>query len=331
MKKLTSLTAAAALGLAGCDAAKHDPAAAYRDALPKTAQIQVGAPSASGSAAAAVSMAAVDAESATSAAVPSYHSEYAATSYWAAVTFNVGVWWTLTLVHAITLYPPTSCDDSSCTWGPWLGDDRLATWKLHVVRASGAYDWVLSARPAADPQAAFVQLLSGHAVPGADRDHGSGTFTIDFDAQDRLPHPAGWVKKDFGQLDVTYDGTSGLHLGALFTGAHSSDPTRLDHVMNAAYAFDAAASGGQLQLAFDDVTSDERMALRTRWNALGAGRGDAHANVPDPSGTGRLDYYASECWAGEAAGWVKIYDTDPVYDAGVACAFERLDPDLAAP
>jgi hypothetical protein len=330
MTKLTSLTAAAALALSACQAAHEEPAGRFRDALPRSTQVQVGTPAASSSAAASSIAATLDAQSVTSGA-PAYQSEYAATSYWAAVTFNVGVWWTLTLVHAITLYPPTACDDVSCTWGPWPSDDGLVLWKLHVARVSGAYDWVLSGQPVADPRAAFVQLLAGHAVPGVDRDHSSGTLTIDFDAQDRIPHPAGWVKKDHGQLAVTYDSTAGLHLAATFTGAHNSDPTRLDHVMNAAYAFDTAGAGGQLQLAFDDVTADENMALRTRWNALGAGRGDAHANVPNPSGPGRLDYYASECWAGEAAGFVKIYDTDPAYDAGVACAFDRLDPTLAAP
>jgi hypothetical protein len=332
MKKLTSLTAAAALALAACQAAEEDAAKAYRDALPKSAAIQVGAPAASTTAGAltAAGAATFTAEAATT-AIPTYHSEYAATSYWAAVTFNVGVWWTLELVHAITLYPPSACGDSACTWGPWPSDDRLVLWKLHVTRSAGEYDWVLSARPAADPQAAFVDLLDGHAVPGVDRRRGNGTFTVDFDAQDRLPHPAGWVKKDHGQLAVTYDNRTALHLAATFTGARSEDPNRLDHVMNAAYVFDASGAGGELQLAFADLTASETMALRTRWNALGAGRGDAHANVPNPYAAGRLDYFASECWAGEAAGFVKIYDSDPAYDAGVACAFDRLDPTLAAP
>lgn len=330
MKNLTRLTAAAALALAACQA-EEDRATAYRDALPRSATIQVGAPAGADATAALAATAHASTAAAADAAVPTYHSEYAATSYWAAVTFNVGVFWTLELVRIITLYPPTTCDDAACTWGPWPGDDRLVVWKLHVVRNAGAYDWVLSARPASDAQAAFVELLSGHAVPGADRDHGSGTFTVDFDAQDRLPHPAGWVKEDHGQLAVVYDHRAALHLEATFTGARNDDPRRLDHVMNAAYVFDATGAGGELQLAFNDVTATETMALRTRWNALGAGRGDAHANVANPSGPGRLDSFASECWAGQAAGFVKIYDTDPAYDAGVACAFDRLDPTLAAP
>lgn len=336
MKKTTALTAAAALALAACQPAEDDPAKAYRDALPTSSAIQVGAPAAStGASAAAAGLAAASAGTfaaeTASPAAPAYRSEYAVTSYWAAVTFNVGVFWTLELVKLITLYPPTTCGDHACTWGPWPSDDRLVVWKLHVAKAGNAFDWVLSARAAADPQGEFVTFLSGTANPGADRDHGSGTFTIDFDAQDRLPHPNDWVKKDHGQLAVTYDNRSALHLGATFLGARSDDPARLDHVMNAAYLFDATGAGGELQLAFNDTTAVESIALRTRWNALGAGRGDVHANVADPAGPGRLDYYASECWAGEAAGWVKIFDTDPAYDAGVACAFDRLDPSLSAP
>jgi hypothetical protein len=331
MRKLTSLTAAAALALAACQAAEQDPATAFRDVLPRSAAIQVGAPAASGAGAAVAAAAVTFDAQFISTRPPAYHSEYAATSYWAAVTFNVGVWWTLELVKAITWYPPTTCGDAACTWGPWPGDDRLVVWKLHVARTNGAYDWALSARPAADPGAAFVDLITGTAHPGADRDHGNGTFTVFFDAQDQLPHPAGWVKKDHGRLEVTYDNTSALHLGANFIGALNDDPARLDHLMNAAYLFDAAAAGGELQIAFADLTAGETMALRTRWNAQGAGRGDAHANVANPAGPGRLDYYASECWAGQDAGWVKIFDTDPAYDAGVACAYDRLDPTLSAP
>jgi hypothetical protein len=330
MKKLTSLTAAAALTLAACNAAE-DPVQAYRDALPTSAAIHVGAPSSqTNPIAAGVSGFGSGDASTAAASVPGYQSEYAVTSYWAAVTFNVGVWWTLTLVHAITMYPPSSCGDSSCTWGPWPSDDQLTVWKLHVEKVNGNYEYALSAQPKSDPQSPFVDLIVGSAVASRNRDHGSGVFTIDFDAQDRLPHPQGWTKKDHGQLAVTYDNQAGLHLTATFLGARNDDPAKLDHVMNAAYVFDALPSGGELQLAFDDVTADENVALRTRWNALGAGRGDAHANVPNPGG-GRFDYYASECWAGEAAGWVKIFDTDPAYDAGVACAFERLDPTLPAP
>lgn len=328
MKKLTSLTAAAALALAACNAAEVDPAQAYRDALPKSAAIQVGSPAAQGSAT-GVAAGAVTAQ-ADAATAPAYQSEYAVTSYWAAVTFNVGVRWTLAFIEAITWYPPTACGEASCTWGPWPSDDKLTVWKLHVDKVDGAYEYALSARPAADAQAAWVDLIVGTASASRNRDHGSGAFTIDFDSQDRLPHPEGWVKKDHGKLDVTYDSQAGLHLTATFVGARNEDPARLNNEMNAAYVFDALPSGGELQLAFHDVTADETVALRTRWNSQGAGRGDAHANVPNPAG-GRFDWYASECWAGEDAGWVKIFDTDPAYDAGVACAFDRLDPTLSAP
>ncbi len=184
MKKLTSLTAAAALTLAACQPAE-DPAKAYRDALPKSAAIQVGVPAAQGTAnALSVRREAVS-------SVPSYQSEYAVTSYWTALTFNVGVWWTLELVQVITAFPPTTCGEAACTWGPWQSDDQLLFWKLHVEKVNGTYVYALSAQPASDRQAPFVELLGGTAVPGVDRDHGSGTLAIDFDAHDALPHPEG--------------------------------------------------------------------------------------------------------------------------------------------
>lgn len=332
MKTLPRLTAAAALALAACGAEKADPASAIRDALPKREVIQVGAPSASAAATAAVSGATFSAESATS-TVADYQgtAPYAVMSYWTAVNINVGVWWTLNLVQLITSFPPTSCGDHACTWGPWLSDDRLVHWKLHVDKASNGYDWVLSQRSAADPQASFVTFLSGHAVPGRDRWHGSGNFTIDFDAQDALPHPSGWVKRDFGTMAITYDSNHGLHLAVTAVGARSNDPDSLGHVTNGAYLYDERGGAGELQLAFKDVTDDETIALRTRWSLAGAGRGDAHANVPDGAG-GRNDYYASECWAGESQGFEMTYATWPMaLGSETSCVYDRVDPTLAAP
>ncbi len=312
--KLASLVLAATV-LAAC-APASDPAQAFRDALPKKEAVQIGTPSAAGSTAGASY-----AREALPQTAPNYQSEYAQLSYWTAVTVNVGVWWTLALVQTITTFPPTICDASSCTWGPWVDDDGLNRWKLHVDKAGASYVWALSAQPGSNAAAPFVDLITGTSYPGADKDHGHGNFTVDFDAQDGLDHGALWQKKDYGQLAVDYDNRVVLAIDATFLGARNQDPND-PHFMNAIYSFQATGAGGELQLGVRNLTTAEVVTLRTRWNAAGAGRGDAHYNGPDGAG-GRLDYFATECWAGQADGFVKVFDDKPEPDFGAesSCAF----------
>lgn len=308
-KKIVSLISTALL-FAAC--APADVADQYRDALPKKEAVQVGTPSADGSAGA------LAVRSDALGDTPIYQSEYAVMSYWTAVTLNLGVWWTLELVQFIVAHPPTACDDASCTWGPWVDDAGLNRWQLVVVKQGEEYAYTLSAQNGIDP-GPFVPFLTGVARPGADRDHGSGSFTIDFDAQDQLAHGPLWVKKDFGQLAVDHDNTSDVAIGATFIGAKNSDPAD-PHFLDAAYSFREAGTGGELQIAFANLDTTETIGLRTRWNGTGAGRGDAHYNGPDGQG-GRADYFASECWAGEQLGWVEVYDSKFAFGSEGSCAF----------
>lgn len=298
MKKLTSLIAAALI-LAACGSTE-DPAQQYRDALPKSETVQVGSPQAETNPnALTVSRSALG-------DTTSPKSEYAMMSYFLARTVNSGVGATLVFLRHITTLRPTTCDGSSCTWGPWVDDDGLNRWQLYVQKVGDAYEYVLSAQPGSNATAPFVPFISGTAHP-SDRDHGYGNFTIDFDAQDGLDHGSLWQKKDFGQIDVTYDNTHDVSIGATFLNAKNSDPDD-PHRLNAAYTFDHSASGGVLQVAFENLDTTEIVSLRTRWAPSGAGRADAHYNGPAEGG-GRVDYYASECWAGEVQNYVEVYDS----------------------
>jgi hypothetical protein len=297
MQKTTLL--AAALTLAACSETTTDPAETFRDALPKAEAARVDT---------------YQSEAATTAAAPGavakgdtalLQSEYAVTSYYLALTMNGGVAWSLGLVQLVVAHPATSCvEDVSCTWGPWVDDDGLNRWQLHVEKVGDAYVYALAAQPGSDPTAPFVDVLAGTAYP-VDRTHGSGTFTIDFDAQDALDHGALWTKRDFGRLVVDYDNTQNVSVDALFVGARSEEN---GHPVNAVYAFDDAASGGELQIAFEDLETAEAISLRTRWSAGGAGRADAHYSGPDGAG-GTVDYYATECWAGHAQDYEEVYDS----------------------
>jgi len=322
MKKTTTLLTAA-LVLAACG--ETDPAQQFRDALPKPQAVQVATPQAEGTAGAL----SVSRDPLGDSLM--LQSEYAVMSYYLALTMNTGVAWTLRFLQLVTAFPPTSCDDAACTWGPWVDDDGLNRWKLEVRKVGGAFEYALSGQPGSNAAAPFVDLVTGTAHP-ADRDHGNGTFTIDFDAQDALDHGPLWEKKDFGQLAVDYDNTSSVSIDAAFTNARNDDPAN-PHLLNAAYAFDDAPSGGVLQIAFEDLETTEVVSLRTRWSAGGAGRADAHYDGPDGIG-GRVDYFASECWAGHAQDYVEVYDSKyPDIGPETACSpFSSADyADVALP
>jgi hypothetical protein len=328
MKKLASILAAA-LSLAACQPAVDDPAQPYRDAMPKKEAIQLGAPAADGTAApkALVALAApatLTADANVVASPPAYpdQSEFATVSYWSAVGINGGTWWTLTLVQLITGYPSTTCDDHACTWGPWRGDDGLNDWKLDVTKTNGTFDWVLSAQNAVFPSG-WVSLISGHAIPGVDKNHGKGDFLIDFDNQAALGHGPGWVQRDFGTVAITYDNTGGVSVSAVARGAKNADP--LDaHWMNAAYSFSRSGPGGAISIAIDNLDTNEYVKLDTRWDAAGAGRGDA---VYSPDGA-TVSGVLTECWDGAAAYWAETFDNSAPDAKGTEslCVFTVGDP-----
>lgn len=302
MKTITA--ALAALALAACSG-QTDPAQPYRDALPKAQAVQVGAPQDSAGTPGALSVAQQPLGD-----TASPQSEYATMSYHLARTVNGGARWVLDLLQFIVSFPSTTHTDTTATWGPWVDDDGLNRWQLVVTKQGTDYAYVLSAQNGVT-DGAFLPILTGVATPGPDRDHGSGNFAIDFDAQAELAHGPLWHQKDFGQLAMTYDNVRTAAVTATFVGAHKddgdTDPTN-DHIIDAAYDFQAAFAGGQLQVAFDDLTSSEIVTLRTRWGGTGAGRSDAHYSGPDGAG-GTVNYYASECWAGILLSFVEVYDS----------------------
>lgn len=299
MKKLTA--SLAALLLAACTAETDDPAQKFREALPKAQAAAIGTPQEEGGAAGALS---VSRQPLGDSAM--LQSEYAVMSYYLALSVNGGAGLILNLVQYITSFPTRDCvPDVSCTWGPWVGDQGFNNYKLVVTKAGDAYEYALQGQNAIVAGSPFVDILTGIAYP-VDRDHGSGTFTLDFDAQDALAHPPAYEKKDYGQLVLDYDNVSNpVTVSAQFIGARNQDPDPAkQHFMNAAYAFEDAASGGQLQIAFENLDTTETLTMRTRWSASGQGRADVLFTA---AGGGSIT--ASECWAGRSADFAEVYDT----------------------
>jgi hypothetical protein len=286
-----------------------------RDALPKKEAIRIGTPDDAAAASAGLQNAL------RALAAPAMTSEFAVTTYWTAVTVNTAVWWTLLNLEVITLFPPTACTEDACTWGPHLGDDQLNRWQLVVSREGDGYAYALSGQPVAHPEVGFLPLIAGVARRGQDRLHGHGTFTVDFDAAADLDHEAGWTQEDHGVLEVTYDNRTDLQVDCVFLGARSDDPA--DPVfMDAAYAFDASAGGGTLEVAFRTLELEPRtLSLRSRWNETGAGRGDARVTFDGGW------YEKSECW--DAAGGELLFDTEPNPDYGDEAFCSFLDAEFA--
>jgi hypothetical protein len=336
MTKTIAVIALAALA-AGCSKETKITAEEARNALPRAEALQIDTPADAADRAAAQALAAAGAGGQLEGAAASFNpgfsssSEFARWTYFTAWTVNGGAWWTLTLLRFVTLFPPTACDDTTCTWGPWTEDSALTPgvaikrWRLVVTKVDeGHFTYALSAENALSP-AGFLPIVSGVAFP-KNPWQGHGEFTIDFENARQLPEP----KEDYGVLTIRYDNESALSVDATLVDARSAEDGRL---MNAAYAFDASATGGELQVAFETREGDlASVSLRSRWDATGAGRGDAKLYTTD--GTWTLTGTASECWDDRVGGFDLTYDTDPAFGAVESCpaAFQApLYSDLVVP
>lgn len=269
--------------VAACSSPKLDPDA-VRGALPQSASTQIAAPTATGGAAAAGALGA-GGDLAPASAVGDV-SGYFVSTVTLAVAVNGSVAWSLGVLEAVVAMPPTSCKEDSCTWGPGSHPLDPRDWKLTVTRAGDHFTYDLAGQLKSAPTG-FVTVLSGAAWPGAAPHRGHGSFLVDHEAGKAL----GFT--DTGTLEVEYDNRTDLSIGATFLGF--TDANAPYHVGNAVYAYAESPTGGDLQVAFHDLTStaDPRLALHSRWALDGAGRGDAAYSQASPAAA----YSAAECWS----------------------------------
>jgi hypothetical protein len=304
MRRVLILLGAAAL--AACNAGKLT-ADEVRNALPYSENAQVGAPGASAAAAQKVIAPAAVSDS-----------DFFRLSGALAASVNVGVGAVLGTVRFVVSLPPTSCQADTCTWGPWTSALEYNTFKLEVTRNGDQYDWALSGQPKTNPSAGFSAFVYGSAIPGSAPRRGHGTVTVDFEAAKLLDGP----HDDDGRIDCQYDARGPLHLGCSFLGMIDRGLTAPpgSHV-NAAYDFQATATGGDLQVAWHTLPPnvDQTLSLHSRWDANGAGRGDLEYVQGD------LTYRESECWGGGTTAFALVFDTNPVSGDETACAFSPAD------
>ncbi len=210
---------------------------------------------------------------------------------------NGGVAWTLGLLQAVVALPATSCDASSCTWGPTAINTDPVSWQLAVSFGSDGYDYILSgmARTGGDGQ--FHTVVSGTAVPSGSPHRGSGNFTVDLDQANAL-NPKNFTQ---GKLQVSYSNVMAgwAMVDATFLG--TPDTTHAGESDNAIYQYvEDGQGGGSLQAAARNLTSNDVLAIDSRWVASGAGRADVSLSINDGLGSS-FSATESECWAGAAS------------------------------
>ncbi|TMA92263.1 MAG: hypothetical protein E6J63_03245 [Deltaproteobacteria bacterium] len=259
-----------------------------RDAMPSKQAISMGSPP-SQPQASSTSGSSTIAQNSTAGDRSQFHDLTVAV----AVVFNAPTAAFLDLLrHVVEDYDPTSCDATSCTWGP--GSDPLSRvdYKLVVSRdADGvSFDWALSG--AVKPGTNFIVFASGVATPGPQRNHGSGKFKIDFDEAANLAifgDPA-QDKQATGSMDVTaYSNVGPAKLEVNFMGARDDkQPTQRNNILYT-YANDTTG-GGDLDFAMHNTTTGDRFSVHSRWKNDGRGRADVAG-----LGSG-YDISLSECW-----------------------------------
>lgn len=258
-----------------------------RNALPSKSTVSMGSPNPTASSAAVAPPSGLTQDSASTDSTAGNHSPFFDLTVGVSATFNVGAAVMLGIIDGITQTEPTSCTATSCTWGPGHGPLDYNDYMLVVTKAGDGFDWTLSGRDRnALASVQFTSFMSGHAIPGAQPHHGSGTFLIDFDAAATLPGPHDAT----GKLDVTsYSNVGPAHLDVTYLGA--KDSQHLGQFDNIVYSYaNDNVGGGDLDFAVHNTTSNDNFSVHSRWKNSGTGRADVQGVG------GGTSVQLSECW-----------------------------------
>ncbi len=325
MKRAIALVATVLL-IAACGGDEPITAEEARKAMPSAEQAQIATPSNSSSLAVSSGGSALVAEPRSGDAAVG-GAPFAADTVALAAAVNGGVAWTLGFVKFIASLPPTKCEGDTCTWGPGSGALDLNEFKLTVTKVDDHFTWAFAGRPKSNSSGDLTTFVSGNAWPSGTQYVGHGDLTIDLAATEALAH-LGSDPDPQGKIVVTnYDNRDGQrHLAVQFLGM--SDGAAPVKGTNAAYQFDATSAGGDLQVATRNLDTDVTLGLHSRWDATGAGRGDAA--ISDT-----VAYTESQCWSSAATGLAETYDvksTGEVTGDVSTCVYpDAVPPTITAP
>lgn len=225
---------------------------------------------------------------------------------------NGGTAYVLILAHTIVLFPPTTTEGDTYTWGPWSQALDPAEYRMTVTElADGTFDWQLDGRNKSGG-AGFETVVGGNAVRG-----GKGVFTLDFDAAERVNPRENDGK---GVIDAAYDVPGrALDLSIDSVDDAGGAPVHVE------YAYREQADGaGDMVFSVTGDTDDvgarpEEATIRSRWQKDGAGRADLRLRNGDLA----AEITASDCWD---RSFLRVYYTDsarwqPTEGDASACVF----------
>ena len=306
---LTILLAGAML--AGCLRAPEDE---YRDAVPRSEELSVEVPGSGGEGSAGRASAPVVGERA------DFYQLTRDTSR----GVNGTLWVTLAILHHVVSYPATEVHEDHAVWGPWTETLSPITYKLIVERVeTGHYRYVLQGKPRAEGDEAFVDLLGGETEVDDEAGVKRGTIGYNIDAAHALDegeHPYR------GRIAASWDaGASPRVVEAGFEGIFNE---RGEGPVDALYRYRENDDGsGSFEFGMRaDIANDgslaEDVVIMTRWDASGAGRGDAIIQGGDAGGE---VVYANECWDAsfDRTYWVDTHDIQPNEGDSGACPYSE--------
>lgn len=203
----------------------------------------------------------------------------------------------LGLIKAITDHQPTSFHGNVAVWGPYTEDLSPNTWRLTVTKTGqNNFSYALEAKPKTAQDSAYVAVLTGTHTAGDSREVGSGEFLIDWDGAQRLPEH----DNNVGTADITYSRNAA---GAVVVSAQfrqvKDGASGLKVDADYRYSSASPGQGGSFDFATLKNLGDasqpalEKLTIRSRWLATGAGRSDVRASGGD---LGAETASASECW-----------------------------------
>jgi hypothetical protein len=242
-------------------------------------------------------------------------------------TVNGMIKFVLGTVGTVTLLRPTWTNDAhtEAMWGPYSdsGLDPVETGLTVKAEDDGSYSWALFQVPnGGDLETDAVIIVAGEVDPGSTRTDATGRFAVDFTAASQLDPAVNLV----GTFAVEYDYDAA---GVAAVAAFEDYGLQNGQTWDALYAYEEEYEGsGWMDFAWlddvDDSGTDELIAVRSRWQADGQGRGDAFATGGD---LGDTTVTASNCWG---SSFTTTYWTDSIgfgeaEGSEADCAFAEAD------
>ncbi|HZH75882.1 MAG TPA: hypothetical protein VEY88_07615 [Archangium sp.] len=288
-----SLLCAASLLFVGCGQVEENE---FRDGLPSKQMVEVKAPGTSGQSLE---------DGTVSALARGDTSDFYKLTRGATVVVNGGTVAVLNLIEEITKNPPTTLAGDTAVWGPHTNALSPNTWKLTVTQdAEHKYSYKLEGKAKTAEDTAFKVILSGTHTIATDaqgnrqRNFGSGSFKLDWDAAQTLPERGSEV----GTAEIRYtrpSATVEASVEADFRNVNDND--RPGTRINADYRYkEMPNAGGEFDFRLDkNLDTDparpaiERLTIKSRWSQSGAGRADARVTQGD---VGATPATVNECW-----------------------------------